>query len=394
MIRQNWKELTFIQIGGAICLPLLLIGFEIGRKVSFLPAVGICLVGNGLLTLLAIAIGKLAVRERKTTSECIASILGNRARVLASLLITVSMLSWFAIQTEVIVQDVLLLFGLDQSVAFIFTAFATMLMVSSCLYGLKSIERLSRFATPVMAITLLIAVVCKREGAFATSFENFEALQQGLLVIVGGTIMAIIDLPTFFRTAHSEKEITKASVASFLVGVSFVEIMGAWLSAGTESESLMETLLISQAYLWSVWIAVFIFLAGWTTNVANLYSGGMALTSLLPKLSEKRGILFIGALGLMLSQIQLLGRIEQILEAIAVTTIALGAELARASFMRSVNRRASWVAVVAGTLLGIVELVLGSAMFGSSLLDVFIVTLLLSQLLQKQMRYEDEVRSS
>lgn len=394
MIRQNWKELTFIQIGGAICLPLLLIGFEIGRRVSFVPAVGICLLGNGLLTLLAVAIGKLAVRERKTTSECIASILGSNARRLASGLLTVSMLSWFSIQTEMIVQDVLLLFGFEQSAAFILTCLAILLMVSSCLYGLKSIERLSRFATPLMAITLLTAVACKEACEGPLVAVSFESLQQGLLVIVGGTIMAIIDLPTFFRTAHSEREITKASIASFLVGVSFVEIMGAWLSSGAKAQTLMETLLFTQNYIWTVWIALFIFLAGWTTNVANLYSGGMALTSLLPKVSEKRAILILGAFGLVLSQVQLLAHIEQILEAIAVTTIALGAELARVAFMRSVNKRASWIAVVSGTLLGIVELVMGKALLGSSLLDVFIVTLLLSQLLQNKMRYPDEVRCS
>ncbi len=379
MTRLNWKELTMIQIGGAVCMPLLLIGFEIGKNLPFFTACLVILVANAFLTLMAMAVGRLAYSTGLSTTECIASILGEPGRLISGFLISITMVSWFSIQTEVVVQDILNLFRIDNGMSIPVTALFIALMAGSCLYGLKAISKLSAFATPVMAITLALACInCVPDRAISGFRGSYEDIQKGLLIVVGGAVMAVLDLPTFFRAAKTEQDVHKATIASFLLGVSAVEAIGAYLSQGAQSCGLVSALVGDGGYLLLFVTSTFIVLAGWTTNVTNLYSGGVAARALFPAIVENKLIIFMALVGFILTQLGLYEHFGVVLELFAIATIALGSELVKSTFVTSTSRASSWFAVSIGTSIGMLDLFFGSSFSGIAILDVLIVTLTIS----------------
>ena len=49
MSRQNWWQLSSIQIGGAVCLPVIMVGHTLNQSYGFTSAVAAVLIGNFIL---------------------------------------------------------------------------------------------------------------------------------------------------------------------------------------------------------------------------------------------------------------------------------------------------------------------------------------------------------
>src|SRR5262245_51082545 len=103
--KQGWMELSSIQLGGAICLPVILIGHELARQAGLYGAILAILLGNALLFGLSLLSSWMSSDCNKTTAEHAEYYFGTVGKYFFGLVIMASMAAWFAIQTQVVSCD-------------------------------------------------------------------------------------------------------------------------------------------------------------------------------------------------------------------------------------------------------------------------------------------------
>lgn len=105
-ISQNWKQLASVQVGGAICLPLLLVGYELAKGGNLKNQLFSVFIGNALLFTFALVAGFMSANRKLTTVEHASIYFGEKAKKFFALTMSFSMLGWFAIQTQCMGGDV------------------------------------------------------------------------------------------------------------------------------------------------------------------------------------------------------------------------------------------------------------------------------------------------
>jgi len=330
--RQSYIELASVQIGGAICLPMILIGYELSR-VDFLSAIVAVILGNCFLFFVAKTSSKMAYACQLSTTDNAARYFGKTGKGLFSLIIAFCMCSWFAIQTEVMAQDVSQSFGQTAFQPIISVLIATCVVLLS-LGGINCIAKLANLAVPLMAVTLAVALVgALQQGTFSIDFE-IKNLPKAFTMVVAASILAVVDLPTFFRHARSEKDVRLATRLIFLFGIPFVELIGVILGGLSSSENLLGAFFCIENPLWRAWIIVFFLLAGTTTNNTNLYSATQAFKSIQAGISCKKAAVLAGLVCIIFSACSFIKHLSVILECMAIALSSMGATIAAAFVIR------------------------------------------------------------
>jgi len=380
MGKQSWRELSSIQLGGAICLPVILIGHELVRTAGLGAALAAIIAGNALLFGLALIASMMSVDCQKTTAENAEDYFGAMGKRFFAMIIVLSLSAWFAIQTQVMSRDLASLMGIvgiELDTLLPLNIVLGLIMVGSSFFGLQGVTLLANATLPLMVITLGVAVF----SAGATSPHSLSSTtlatctSSGLSLIIAAAISAVVDLPTFFRHAKSKKDALIASGGIFLIGIPLVELVGVLLGFWSNSSSLTEALLCVDVPLLRIWVGLFILFAGWTTNNTNVYSATMSLQSVFPQLSEKKGGIIVGIICCLLSCFPLLEKLSLVLDVMGVCIASMGGVVLTAyslrkffsdSILHSGCQKAAWVI---GASAGLFNIFLGGLFSNVSIID-------------------------
>ena len=74
--RMSARELTIVQLGGAICMPSIFAGYALVRHYQLAGAITALIIGNAILWYIARIMLKMTMVKRLNTAECVAQILG------------------------------------------------------------------------------------------------------------------------------------------------------------------------------------------------------------------------------------------------------------------------------------------------------------------------------
>lgn len=320
---QNWKQLSSIQIGGVICLPAILIGQTLSQSYGFNSAILAIFLGNLVLTLLAFVVASMSYREKKTTIENASLYFGRQGSLLFAWAMLFSLVGWFGIQLNLMSQALLDLCSVSQNSPYliILNTVLGLVMTLIGMYGLRALNTLSDFSIPVLGITLLIALTLPVEKSHAIS-TGFKL--GGISMVIATAIAAVIDLPTFFRHAGSKKDAYKSVLLIFGLAIPLVELAGVYLATSHPGETIIHTLKGSNI-LWNCWVALFIILAGWTTNNTNLYSGAVSLNFIFKEATSPQCSWVFGLIGTFIACFNLLDNLEVILGMLGVGIGSMGA---------------------------------------------------------------------
>lgn len=321
---QNWWKLSSIQIGGVICLPVIMIGQVLSQKYGFASAACAIVLGNAILLLMGLAIAKMSCENRKTTMENAVEYFGQKGVSFFALALSSSTLIWFSIQLRVMTDSTLHLLSLPTDNLYLMGAGNLILGILVTLivfYGIKAMETLSNISMPLLLLTLTYAW-------YSTNKEIPQTPQPLTLAavssIIGMAITYVIDLPTFLRHAKSTKDGIISITIIFVLAIPILEIIGVYLAAG-QSGSILDILKGNGNTLWTLWVTSFLILAGWTTNNMNLYSGAASACSFLRNnLSFATTTLLFGFLGTLLANINLLEHLELFLEGMGIIVASMG----------------------------------------------------------------------
>lgn len=383
--QQKWTELCSIQLGGAICLPVILIGHEVAKAAGLGAAISALIIGNLLLFALSIIAANMSLESRKTTAENAERYFGKEGKRFFALMIAISLSCWFAIQTQVMGHDIAILLQSQMGIALpeqLLNGMLALIMIGSAFYGLKGVTFLANCTLPLMLLTLGFALYFQASNSEKSLLSEplYGVSASGISLVIAAVISAVVDLPTFFRHAATKRDAWITCVMTFLIGVPLVELVGVCLCYWSSSDSLLASLACMDQPLFQLWVCLFILFAGWTTNNTNFYSAAMSTMSLSSKISEKRSYLLVGCLSGALSLLPLMSNFILVLDCMGIFVASMGGVvltgylLARknneAQIDTKIHRRA-WAVGAAG---GLINIMFGQLLSPVALLDALILS--------------------
>ncbi len=324
--KQSWWQLLSIQTGGTICLPVIMVGSLVCQKFGWVAALLSVGIGNLFLLILGYLLASMSTYRPQSTVEHATTYFGKIGKWLFGFVMIFSMLGWFGIQLNVMTLSAAQLFsGLGHSIPFL-TLNIGMGLIISCImcFGMRAMKNLSYICAPLLGLTLLYAAFSA--GGVIPSMTSLPiSWISGLSLIIGANIAAVIDLPTFFRHAKSNKDAKFCILLLYGIVVPLIEITGVYLTSVTGGNSILSILQIGHGSLWIMWTCCFVLLSGWQTNNANLYSSIASSGSLPGKFPTWARAAILGGIGTLIACFNPLGNIEYVLDLLGITIGGMGA---------------------------------------------------------------------
>ncbi len=366
--RLSWKELASLEIGGAVCLPVILVGQVIGAKYGVVSALLAITLGNLFLFCLALATVRMSVTNRLATPDNAKLYFGPwGAKAFAFCLLTAKT-SWYAIQLGLMVVAVQGLFG----GGVLLHAFLGAGIMATAIFGLRILSLFSTLSLPLLVGTMGYA-------AFKVTGENpmtdvlLRPIQlDGISIAISAAITAVIDMPTYFMHAKSKRDGHFAAGFLFLLALPLIEGLGVYLSYQNIGVNILESMQVGGSTFWNVWVALFLLLAGWTTDNMNLYSAKTCLKSLVPSLQDKVAFLLLGTLGALLSSFGFLEHFTMVLQILGVLIGSMGAIVLTSYVLGAFVARMGLFFWGVGGIVGGVALFHGSLFTGVAVVDAFL----------------------
>ncbi|NIH78463.1 purine-cytosine permease family protein [Amycolatopsis viridis] len=240
------------------------------------------------------------------------------AKIGPSALRVVASIYWFAFQTIAgslgITAALRILTGHDIPLLPVSLAFAALQMLVA-LVGYDSLKKLSRYAFPVkitLTVLFLVLLMTHREPGFAVDEAlswNTGGLSWPLLAlwinsVASGWLSMITDASNWCRYSRSRADMWIGTASAVLVGTVLVSALGAYAAAATRGQQgnafdVVAAMASGKPVVLTLLI-VFIVLDNWTVNVLNLYTGGMAVSNIAPKIGRFWSTLAVSVFGVAL----------------------------------------------------------------------------------------------
>ncbi|HEV8053168.1 MAG TPA: hypothetical protein VGP47_11800 [Parachlamydiaceae bacterium] len=322
---QNWWQMSTIQIGGVICLPVIMVGQALSQNYGFMSAVVSIIIGNAILLILGLVTVKMSVNNRKTTMQNAEEYFGSKGVSFFALAMIISLVGWFGIQLNMMSLGVLDLLSAKESKEswlLLLNISLGLLITFVALRGIKAFTILANLSLPFLLMTLGYAIYTVDPKEII--LESIPFSFAGTSLVIALAIAMVTDLPTYYRHAKTPKDGLISISIIFALILPILEIVGVYLASGNSEGSILDVLKRDNEFLWNSWVALFLVLAGWTTNNLNLYSSAICLQSIMKKIPEKSATLYVGIAGTFLSCFNLLEHLEFVLDVVGIFIASMG----------------------------------------------------------------------
>ena len=413
----TWINIASTLIGGAICIPTLMVGYLLGQSLSLSHAVIAICIGNMALLFMGLRVADLTAQNRKNAAELFNKILGKESGRAIGLLLFTLLAVWVGIQTQTMAAAITChiaehlgqsshMARINKTVCILMTF---LILLSS--RKLESISSLCSWSIPFMIALMVIPLMIKNDLVVdhpdLTLFDErvSPALIQGISIVIASSIAAVIDLPTFLKQCRTAKDMKKVVIVLFGGGTALMEIFGVLLSR-KGGASLIESLTIhaenisgsleaSAIYLTPVNAVVtsaLLILAGWTTNATNIFSMEQIFktifdNSLLTVKKERYSLIAVGAISVLTSMIELIQELSLVLSLLATPLIAMvgvSVSLGKKKELESDMAPSIYPAVIIGSIVGVYEAGRGHSIFFEPMIDTFLAAFITTQFLCKK----------
>lgn len=371
-------ELTSIVLGGALCVPMLMLGHGLSHH-GFYGGLLSILLGNALLLCLGLVAVHMGVTRRLPTVDNAALVFGPLCRPFFGLLLGMSMLAWFGLQLNLMTESILPVLaplGIHTSPLSI-TLLLGLLLTLCAISGIRSVTKIAKLAGPLLVGTLLYAAY-SYSGELHIASSSFSPLfiPNAVSLVMSAGIVFIVDIPTFYRHAPDLSVARKAITLSFALVVPGILICGLLLGLACPHLSIVDILLGEGTTIQRLFLASFLLLAGWTTNNGNLYSAATCLKSVTQVKSRLSCTIFCGVLGTIAACLHIHQYFEVILGGIGVCIGSLGSVILTSYlFHQNSSRSLSPIGALGSAFLGISVGILGLSLevgvSGIPLVDAF-----------------------
>ncbi|WP_198012026.1 cytosine permease [Gillisia sp. CAL575] len=324
----KWFSLAGIWFGGIVSVPALLIGSTLIASLSFYTSLLAGLVGFSFVVFFMALLSIASVEKRKSTVSLASSSFGKTgANIIVGLIIGMSTLAWFGIQSNIAGASFskIILESTDVDIpSWISSVFWGIIMVLTAVFGFKYLKWLNYIAVPAIVLLLIYGLVITFQNHSFLEISNYKPKESiSLLKAIGLTIGFIsvggVISPDYNRFAASKKDAILGSIFGIIPSATLLLAIGAILAITQNTYDIVE---IFSSLGFPFFALTILILATWTSNVMNIYSSGLAFTNLLNLNESYRSkvTLVAGMAGITLAA---LGIINHFIDFISLITITI-----------------------------------------------------------------------
>lgn len=291
-------------------MPGFLMAAQIGAGAGFHPALVGFFIGCQVLGLTGIIVSRVGVRSKLSTYMILQFPFGRTGGRLPSLLIGLVLFFWFAMLCSLLgaaaAESLRSLTGVIWPAPPLAVT-SGLGMVAITIYGFNAITRMSMIVVPTMAVVLLY-------GAWrAWSFGDHSLLDgpgtgafgvsAAISAVIGAYSGGIVTLPDYLRYARNPGRALAAVYLALAVSFPIVLIVTALPSVMFAEEDLIRILMMLGIGVGALIVLIF---STVSSNVAMLYSSGLALATASSQLGFRRGVILLGVVASAISALDIL----------------------------------------------------------------------------------------
>lgn len=228
----------------------------------------------------------IACKEGTAGTTAMRAAFGINGRAIPALATVLATVGWFGVQTGIVAastQGILTGFGISFPYMFEILALVLgLLMASVAIFGYELIELLNKIAVPIMTALLALVVYqiitqfgLNLSGGGGTGMSFWAALNVFPAATAAFFIVAM-DYGRYGSPVDPQKQSWGATLAWIVFGIALaiIGILAAIAAGDWNPVNIMVELGLG-------WVGLLLLVAGsWTTNVTNVYVGGLALSQL------------------------------------------------------------------------------------------------------------------
>lgn len=330
--RTSWVSVALIQAGCYICVPSLMLGALLVQAMPFSDAIIAGVLGYVISVAITCLIGFAGSDLHVPTCVIAQSTFGRAgARVILSLLFTLSLVGWFGVQAQVCGESfsnlMLTTFGVAVP-EWVSTVVWGAVMLVTAVFGFRGMKVLNVVAIPALVICMAAATVIA-VGTYGTEGLASGTGDGSLTILGGATLTAsflavgMVIAPDYTRYQRSRGGVIGSSTAGILVPGLALMILGAVTSELVGQYDI--SLLLVDLGIPLAGMLVLI-LATWTTNTTNIYSAGLDIVMLFGLKDKKRALATVvaGLIGIVLTVCGVLGNLSTFLDWIGTAFMPIG----------------------------------------------------------------------
>ncbi|MCR8644592.1 cytosine permease [Paenibacillus sp. N1-5-1-14] len=305
-LRKGWLSMSLVWIAIGIDLSAMFLGAELGAGMNLTDSLAATLIGSVILGLIGALCAYVGAKTGLSTAMISRFLFGNRGALVVSIVLGIFSLGWFGVQAGFFASNMQTAFqqlwGIDLSLGLL-SFIGGMLMMSTAIWGYRSIERLSIWSVPLLIIFIGIAVytAISTHGT-AAMWEPISSspIPFGIAVslVIGIFIVGTVLSPDIARWARTPKHAVMAAFVGFFVGNSFMTIIAIVLSRIMDTSDLTNIFIMLGLGLPAI---IVLTLAQWTTNTSNLYSASLGFSVVFKKVPKWLITVIAGVVATMLA---------------------------------------------------------------------------------------------
>lgn len=282
----GWRVAMVICAIG-ITLPAIWVSSDMAITEGFGPANWAFWLGNAVVAVAGIFTAIVGSRSRLSTYMILQFSFGPTGAKLVNLLMAITLLGWFASTSELFgmaLDDGLFELAdlrIGPAAAIIITS---VLMTATTIWGYSMVERFSILSVPLLLLFMIyvayLAGASADTGVFARVPDAGSPMVVLISITIGMAALTAVLMPDFTRYCPDDKQSIIASVIG--IGITYPMVMTmASVPAVVTGEADFTYMMLGMGVVFSALI-VLIF-ATWSTNITNLYSSTLTLSTFMPK---------------------------------------------------------------------------------------------------------------
>lgn len=319
--RKSWISVAFMQAGIMICVPSLLLGGILAECMSLSTAIISGVVGYIIVIVLFSLMG--IIGSDLGVPTCVTTLGGfgkKGSRFIISTLIFISMIGWFAVQTDVCGNAFSNLmsqfFKIDIPVQVSSVIWGIVMLVTA-VYGINALDKLNKIAVPALFVITVLGTILalNKYGTAQLDVDPAEitmSFVDGVVLTVSFMAAGCLAASDITRYQATRKDtILSSSIGVAPAGILMI-ILGAIMTKVAQQYDI--TIVFCEIGIPVLGMLVLI-AATWTTNTTNAYSGGINAVMMFNLSDEKRGMatMVSGVIGTICALLGLGGYFEEFL---------------------------------------------------------------------------------
>lgn len=328
-MRKKWLSMSLVWIAIGIDLSAMFLGAQLGDGMNLTDSLTATIVGSLILGVIGALCAYVGAKTGLSTSMISRFLFGNMGARVVAVVLGIFSLGWFGVQVGFFASNMQTAFSqlwdIDLSLG-VLSFIGGLLMMSTAIWGYRSIERLSVWSVPLLILFIGVAIFTAFHTSGASAvWEPISgpAIPMGTAIslVIGIFIVGTVLSPDIARWARTPMHAITAAFIGFFVGNSFMTIVAIFLSRIMDTDDLTHIFIALGLGLPAI---IVLTLAQWTTNTNNLYSASLGFSVVLQKIPKKLITIVAGIIATLLAVLGIYDKFLSFLNIITMFVSPIG----------------------------------------------------------------------